>query len=120
MYCHTKQHILEFRSIERMLAFFSAVKDSSDLGQAERWSFLQRIAWRDMKKPPIGPAGTLKEDKMVDCRLFIELRNGDLFLFDGREESFSTTGYAFCEEPDLESVVNGLGWALTRQEKVVY
>lgn len=115
---HTKEHVLKFRSQERMLAFFGAVKATEVLSQAERWSFLQRIAWRDMAEPPAGPAGEFQEDRMVDARLFRELRNGSLWRYRAREEVFADEGLAFCEEFEVEELVNGLGYGLVEQELV--
>lgn len=117
-YVHTKQHVLKFRSQERMLAFFGAVKATEVLSQAERWSFLQRIAWRDMAEPPTGPAGDLPDDRMVDARLFLELRNGSLWRYRAQEEVFADEGLAFCEEFEVEELVNGLGYGLVEQELV--
>ena len=101
---HTREHVLKFRSQERMLAFFGAVTATEVLSQAERWSFLQRIAWRDMAEPPAGPAGEFQEDRMVDARLFRELRNGSLWRYRAQEE-----GLVFCEEFEVEELVDRAG-----------
>ena len=117
-YVHTKQHVLKFRSQERMLAFFGAVKATEVLSQAERWSFLQRIAWRDMAEPPAGPAGEFQEDRMVDARLFLELRNGSLWLYKAQEEGFNDEGWVFCEEFEVRSWLHDLGYWLIEKELV--